>query len=643
MRRFACFTFMPLVAVLGLSELRPTSSMAGPLPEAFTLGRCIPADSWLYVHSVTNPERAWLDARWSEIFAELKKTGVDQDFIKLFMSMLGDSERATAHATMDKVLALLQGVQWCDLVDKEFVFAERPSGSMLGFDYILVVQGKAGSAEANIAGLVAIFKEATSLTGAVLNQSKVNDTDVWEVTHEVLTKIGLSIALFRHNDTIGLLTGRKTLEEVVGMLTGKSQSKSIVASPRFQEAMTLVQPPADSIAFFDTKMFSSSLRKMFENIAKKAASEKHEANAAGGKEPEGLQMITKLLDRADVFDFSITSVAMKGQQEMRWDATRLQSGKENSPLAKAMLNRKPFEKFDQFIPADATGFSLTGMIDLEIVYDMILDFIAKEIPDGPAALAQWNGMLAGIGFDPKADLFAWWSGEMASIEMPPAVVTPMGGGDGVFMIRVKNTELARTKLNAFVDMVKTRMQAEGQMLMISPAKVDAEGFREIVHPSLAMFMKPVIGVSGDWMMIGSSSTALQKCLDVSAGKAPSVMKNARYSEEGLIPKGPVRSATFADTSKTGQELASGLGMLGMFGPMLVGGMPEKTAEEKQAKQGIESGLRILVKLAPVLQKIDFYSSASSMGTYDGKLTLKTDTVTTYKKGKEGPATAEGRK
>ena len=221
--------------------------------------------------------------------------------------------------------------------------------------------------------------------------------------------------------------------------------------------------------------------------------------------------------------------------------------------------------------------------------------------------------------------------------------TAMGGSDAVLMIRVKNTELARTKLNSFVDMVKARMQGEGQMLTIAPAKVDAEGFREIMHPSLAMFMKPVIGVHGDWMMVGTSSTALQKCLDVSAGKAPSITKNARYSEEGLIPKGPVRSASFEDTSKTGQELASALGMVGMFGPMIVGGMPEKTAEDKQQKQIIESGLRILVKLAPVLQKIDFYSSASSVGTYDGKLTLRTDAVVTYKKGKEGPATAEGRK
>ncbi len=643
MRRLAYFNVMPVVMVFALGALRPPTAIAGPLPDRFTLGKCVPADSWMYVHVVTNPERAWLEARWSDIFAEFKKSGADQDFIKLFMSLLGDSERAAAQATMDKVLTLIQGVNWSDLTDKEFMFAERPSDSMLGFDYIVVVQGKAGSGEANAKGLVAILKEAATASESTLNQSKVHDADVWELSNEGLTKIGLSIALFRHQDTIGLLTGRKTLEDVVGMLTGKSQARPLNSAPRFQEALGLVEAPADSIGYFDWKLFAGSLRTMFRNIEKKANQEKPQAGAAEAERAQGMQIVMKMLDRFDVFDYSVSSVATRGMREMRWDAVRLQSGKESTPLAKAILNRKPFERFDQFIPAEATGFSLSGVMDFEVLYDMVLDFIDKEIPDGPAAVSKWKAMLASVGFDPKADLFAWWSGEMASIEMPPAVVTPMGGGDGVFMVRVKNAELARTKLNAVVDLIKAKMKGEGQMLMISPAKVDAEGFREIAHPSLAMFMKPVIGVHGDWMMIGTSSTALQKCMDVSAGKAPSVLKNARYGEEGLIPKGPVRSASFEDTSKSGQELASALGMLGMFGPMFVGGMPEKTAEERQQKQVIESALRILVKLAPVLQKIDFYSSASSVGTYDGKLTLRTDSVTTYKKGKEGPATAEGRK
>jgi hypothetical protein len=364
--------------------------------------------------------------------------------------------------------------------------------------------------------LVAILKEAAVATESKLEQSKIHDADVYELSNENLTKIGLTVSLFRHGDTVGLLTGRKTLEDVVGMLAGKGQGKPIISAPRFQEALTLVETPADSIGYFDWKMFGGSIRAMFGNIEKKACQPTTPGAAPDAEKAKGMQVVMKVLDRFDVFDYSVSSVATRSTREMRWDAVRLQSGKEDTPLAKAILNRKPFEKFDQFIPAEATGFSLTGLVDLEMLYDMVLDFIAKEVPEGAGAVTSWNGILAKAGFDPKADLFPWWSGEMASIKMPPAVVTPMGGDDGVFMVRVKNAELARTKLNTSLDTLKTRMQGEGQMLIIAPAKVDAEGFREIMHPSLAMFIKPVVGVHGDWMMIGSSSAALQKCLDVSA-------------------------------------------------------------------------------------------------------------------------------
>ena len=81
-------------------------ALAGPLPEAFTLGRCVPADSWMYVHAVNNPERAWINAEWEELFTEFKKSGVDRDLMTLFMSLMSDSDRADIKATIDKAVTL---------------------------------------------------------------------------------------------------------------------------------------------------------------------------------------------------------------------------------------------------------------------------------------------------------------------------------------------------------------------------------------------------------------------------------------------------------------------------------------------------------------------------------------------------------
>ncbi|MEK7785952.1 MAG: hypothetical protein AAB658_11110, partial [Chloroflexota bacterium] len=112
-------------------------------------------------------------------------------------------------------------------------------------------------------------------------------------------------------------------------------------------------------------------------------------------------------------------------------------------------------------------------------------------------------------------------------------------------------------------------------------------------------------------------------------------------EEGLVPSGPVQSASFKDTSKFGQELGAAVGMAGMFGGMAVAGMPEKGDDERQAKRIVQSLLGMVMKLGPVLQKIDFYSSESSIATYDGKLTIRTESVVTYKKPKDSDAKTAG--
>jgi hypothetical protein len=179
------------------------------------------------------------------------------------------------------------------------------------------------------------------------------------------------------------------------------------------------------------------------------------------------------------------------------------------------------------------------------------------------------------------------------------------------------------------------MQAEGQTLLITPAAIpDTEGFRQVTHPAVAMMIRPVIGVKGEWLILGSSAEAVGQCLAVAAGKAPSVLENERFKAEGLIPKGPVAAASFADTSKFGQELGQALGMVGMFGGMATAGMNDP--DDAQVKQVFQRAMSVVMKLAPALQKLDFYSSEASTCTFDGASVLRTEKVVTYRP----PAKAE---
>lgn len=649
----------------------PTMTLAGQAPPSrFTLGNYVPENAWFYIHTATNPERAWLDQKWAEIFADFKKSGIDKDVMNLVMSAMSESDRTQAQATVDKITALINGVNWSDLAKHEFVFAERMVPGQTGYGYLLMVRGAEGSATANVNGLVAILKAVVDFAPMVkLNESKAGDVDVWTlfIGGGKPGDLAVPIDLFRKGDVIGLAmdvpfgnepaANRATVQEVLDLMTAKPTKTSVIASKRYQEAVALVPAPQDAISFFDVKAFLGDLGKMFERFAQLAAKEKPAepkvADAKDGdtkngesKETSGpeeaaqaLGLARKLITLLDFMDYSVTSFETKGRRELKHEAVRFQPGKETGPMVSACILRKPFEKFDQFIPADATGFSLSGGADLGAIYNLAMDFIGSNVPDGKNIVAQIQGALAGVGFDPQRDLFDWLSGEMISVDMPAAVVTPMGGSDSVTMIRVKNPQVAAQKVNAAIDFLSAQMQASGQMLMITPAKVSAEGFREVTHPAIAMFARPVIGVSGDWLMIGSSAGAVGKCLDVSSGKIASIKENARYKAEGLVPTGPVLAASFKDTSNFGTELSGIVGMAGMFGGMALGNIPEKDADSKQFKKVAQSALGLLMKLGPILQKIDFYSSESSVKTYDGKLTTKTESVVTYKPDKPAPAAA----
>lgn len=659
--------------------LAPTLAFAGQLPARFTLGQYIPEHAWFFIHHADNPERAWIEQQWGAVFDALKNSGIDRDITTLVMSALTDEDRVKADATIQKVTSLISGVSWGDLIRKEFAFAEGVSPTSSSYGYVLLARGTENSGQTNITGLVTILKEIASLDESIkLIESKRNDVELWSLRfgNKGAVEAAFVVDLLRRGDIIGLVAevpmgprsgaSSQTLDEVLALMAGQPGKKTILSSARFQDAINLVKPPQDSLAYFDVKMFVEDLGRMFEAIGKKKSAakvppEKKEgdgkdgaakepASALGNTPPAGnddedgakaLAIVQKLFSLCNVMDYNITTVETQGRRELTHLATRIQAGKQTNPLVQACMLRKPFDRFDQFIPADATGFRVDGFVDLGAIYKIAMDFVAQEIPEGKEIVSKINAKLAEVGFDPQRDIFDWLSGEMISIDLPAAVVTPMGGADWVWMIRVKNSELAATKVNGAIDALSGQLKGKGQMLMISPAKVNAEGFREITHPMFAMFMRPVVGVNGEWLTIGSSAAAVNKCLAVASDKAPSIRENKRFSAEGLVPTGPVAGASFRDTSNFGQELASAIGMIGMAGGMATAMIPEEP-ETRQVKQMIQSALGIVMKLGPILQKIDFYSSESSMSTYDGSLTVRTESVVTYKdrSANDVPATAK---
>ncbi|MBI4718298.1 MAG: hypothetical protein HY763_10870 [Planctomycetes bacterium] len=620
--------------VLG-APLAVRGGEAGELPPQFTLGRYVPDDCWMFMQFAANTETVWIEEQRGRVWKALEESGIARDIVGLVFSLLSEADRAEAQVTLDKVTELIRGVSWNELACQEFAFAERLGAGFGGYEYMALLRGKPGTAERNAAGLAAIMEEiATRAKVFRVVKDKLHGCDrccLQLAPREQRTEIELALSVLRKDDTIAIVFGERAAEQVAGLLYGKTEPRTMAASPRFRKAISEVKAPEDAVMLFDMKMLLGQFPKVVEaaerGLAPDTPSPRREAKRGA---------FESAVELADFVDYAVHSVETVGHRQFTHGVVRLQAGKEKTPVARALFARQPFSRFDQYIPAEATGFSLEGFVDLEGAYKIVTDFVREKVPDGAAAIDRWNEWLkTNVGLDPERDLFSWWGGEMISVSLPATVITPARREDSVLMIRVKDSALATAKLSAAITFVEGIFKGQQPGLVVQPAAVKAEGFREITHPLAAMWVRPVIGVAGEWLIVGTSADAINKCLAVAAKEAPSIRENDRFRKEGLVPDGPVVSASFTDTSRFGEELAEGVAMIGMIGgmiPMFAAGNLGEGEEAAQAKKVIgviQKATTIISKLGPVLQKIDYYSSEASMATFDGTV-LRDTSVVTYK-------------
>ena len=615
MRKTACF--LASLALCGLFVPAAQSSST-TLPPQFTLSRYVPSDFWMVIHSTHNPERAWVEAQWQRVWNSFMQTGALDEVKTMFMGQLGEEDRVQAEQISSTFLKLFEAVDWGKQFGGEVVYAQRLTFPVP--DYLLIMKPAAGTAEANAKGMADIFKWLTGFGGVIVNESEMQGAKVWSITSPDQTA---TLALFHKGDVNGIVTGYRTLREVLDLLAGSGDSATVLDSPKFKQALGMVPPPEDVFMYFNMDQLLKAVRGMMTGALQQAGPDDPEA-AQWGK------VVGKVMDLLDFMEFTVTTVEFDGRRELMHSVARMKEGKENSPFLNVFTKRKPFERFDKYIPAEATSFSVNGFFDLEALYNLIVNFIEQDIPDGAEAITEWRAFLESTGFSPEKDVFSWWSGEMISVSLPAATPTPMGGGEGVLMIRVKDGKLALEKINALLNQANAMLQGNNMApLMIKPALSGREGFVSVTHPMVMMWgLTMTIGVQEDWLMLGTQG-GVEKCLAVAEGKAPSILKNERFLEEGLVPKGTVSSCSFSDLSNLGQDLAMMSGMASMFGNMAVAGMPTNNDDERQAKAVMQGIFGILTRLTPVLQQIDFFSSSSSLCTNDGR-DYRTEAVTAYK-------------
>ena len=182
-RRTACGLLSSWILLAAF--LTPVQAEEG----AFTLTRQIPADVFLYVGGRHNPERAFLEEYWGEVFTALKNSGIGDDLLELIGSMMDAGQKSEMERLKGLARDLIAGVDWSELGGGEFAFAERfrdvqaSAGGGINFgppDMVWIFRNNTPKTAENYAGLVAIMnafvEELNRFSGGRLNLV-VDETD----------------------------------------------------------------------------------------------------------------------------------------------------------------------------------------------------------------------------------------------------------------------------------------------------------------------------------------------------------------------------------------------------------------------------------------------------------------------------------
>ncbi len=575
-----------------------------------SLANYVPEDVWMFSHTWRTPERDRIVDYWDEVIAALKTCGIEDEIRKAIYTTVPEEKKPTFETKWNEISEAFGAIEWVDLFCNEFVFAERFKSAMP--DIIIISRPKPETLKQNVNGLIGFFDLFNSYATGSPRPAKVHGPlRTWSIESD---EGDVGLHLLHMNDTVALTFGQGALNDVRSLLLGETKVTSIQASARFKKAMSEVPKPEFSVTFMDIDRVVQWVSRLPDLILGK-----HE-HTAPVQTISGI--IAAVTEKLDFFDYVIMSQEVKENRQIQHTVARIKSSCCQKDCARALSQQKPVKNFTRYVPVESKSYFVSAMFDLRVFYDTMLEIIEKEVPDGPSVLQEWDDIQRDVQFNVRGDLLDWISGEMIAVAFPPVKPSSFAQEDGAMMLRIRDVELAKSKIPMLVNRATTFFENSGQQLTVSPAStLPVDGFQKVSIPTMMMFIgTPCFGIWDEWFVIGTSEEAVALIMKTAAGVHPSIVTSERFKREGLSTDKPVVGASFADLSNIGQELSAAF-----FGFGFAAGMIPNEPEAAPVKAILSS----LVRLGPVVNKINFLSSSSTLTTFKDNA-WHAKSVTTYK-------------
>ena len=299
----------------------------------------------------------------------------------------------------------------------------------------------------------------------------------------------MSLTLARQKDVILVGFGSGLVEQSLALLSGKGEAGTLALTERFQQAIKRLPPPADGLHFIDVTRVMAQMRTFAQMGAQMMAAMETTLQPTTGPAAGPLDFLPKIVDQLDLWEYAAGVSTTEGMKTTADKLIVLRDDAKSRPLFQAFYGRGPLHDPLKYIPKEATAVNVSGGVDFAALYKALVDFVAKEVPDGGEMIAQWKQHQEEAGFDIEKDLLSWLGGGFATFTAPRASAYV---SEWVLILGVKDEAKANAALNDLSTRLDTSLKESNGG--VEDAKIEgAEGFKRVILPAFAAMIPGLAG------------------------------------------------------------------------------------------------------------------------------------------------------
>ena len=597
-----------LVSISGFLILSIASApaFAAETAAATDLRRAVPTTAHMAVYAKHNPERDYQRKYLQDAWDTAQDEQIGQRILKIIASRMPEEKKEHARARWTEIREALEPISGEALANaEEFVFAQQMVGP---FNQQLVgVRLSEEDATDCERGMTEVFKLAAKWSDDKVTVKTTPVDDATITTLRLPKESPFQPGVARVGDVILFGTGRELLRASVELMQSDS-GVSKFDDPRFKEAMEHLPEAEDVVTFFDGRQLWENMGGIGDFIREKAPDDEKAQRAA--------KLMDRFVKEVAFLDYEVNVEYTEGGQNRSVALGKLAEGYEDTLLGKALTQGEPFEDWQSWIPADATGYSLSTGVNLHVLYEGIMDIVREEFPESHEGLEKLAQAQEKIGVDLDGDLLQSFSGECMAVRLPVEAAEGKTSQQGVTAVKCSNPERIRELLGRAVDALNELPAVKSQGLEL----VDAEGldgYQEIrANIFVTVGVRPVIGFDDGWMIASSHLDAAKKFADVRAGDAESLKDSDALEEFDVEADGEVYAASYSDIGAGVRHAADMIDTAGTMAPMFIG-MAAAKADPEDMKP-VQEAIALLPSIAKVIRKFDYLEDRLSI-TQEGPL------------------------